>query len=101
MGINRDMMLNYKELMEGRVTKEQYKELETLINNFLKKAKEEDIIKHRRTVKFAKDQFVSFVWSIFWAIPQNGGIEWSEKYDLSDNAIETALKKILKKYKDV
>jgi len=52
---------------------------------------------HRKVVKFANDQFISFMWSIYWMIkPDDRKIIGA---DLNDTHIETALKTALKNYK--
>ncbi len=52
---------------------------------------------HRQAVNFAKDQFISFCWSIFWKINKMDRAIISE--DLQDAHLETALKKALVNYK--
>ncbi len=51
----------------------------------------------RETVKFANDQFISFIWAIYWQIKSSDRQIIAE--GLNDSHIETALKTALKDYK--
>ncbi len=52
---------------------------------------------HRETVKFANDQFISFIWSIYHMINADDRKIINE--DLLDAHLETALKTALKEYR--
>ncbi len=55
------------------------------------------ITEHRHTVKFANDQFISFIWSMLWKIKPETRAKIIE--GLFDTHIETALKKCWSEYK--
>jgi len=83
-----------------KITQTDYEYLQTSILNVLAKYTEEQILKHRKTVKFVTNQFNSFVWSIMHHIPVDSNMMtrlYGQGYN--DSHIETALKRILKKYK--
>lgn len=83
-----------------KFTKEDYDILESEINSLLSKYSEKEIIECRKTVKFVNDQFVSFCWLIFWEANKVEKVnDIARKY--FDDHIETAIKKILEKYKNV
>ncbi len=76
-----------------KMTETTYDELQESIANTLLNYKPEVITEHRQNVKFVKDQFIAFCWSIFNA----SKFDVMKLYDagLNDSHIETALKRIL------
>jgi len=82
-----------------KITQTDYDRLQTSILNVLAKYTDEQITEHRKTVKYVKSQFIAFVWSIAHHA-DNNTIAWLCSQGYNDNHIETALKKILKRYKD-
>ncbi len=73
----------------------------SILTNEIKKIEDDYSVKtfeeHRRAVKFAKDQFISFCWSIFHKINRTDRAIITK--GLNDQHIETALKIALNKYK--
>lgn len=76
-----------------KMSKELFSELCDSIDGVLSKHSLKVIADHRQNVKFVKDQFISFCWSMFHATKS----DYSKFYDagLNDSHIETALKRIL------
>ena len=77
-----------------KMSKELFAEIRDTINkNVMDKHSLQTIIDHRSNVKYAKSQFISFCWSIFYA----SKFDCRKLYNagLHDNHIETALKQIL------
>ncbi len=72
-----------------------------ILTNEINKMEEAYSIKafedHRQSVKYAKDQFISFIWSIFHKIDRTDRAIITD--GLLDAHIETALKIALKNYK--
>ena len=68
-------------------------ELADSIDNVMSKHSLKIITEHRRNVKYVKNQFVSFCWSMFYA----SKFDCKKLYNdgLNDSHIETALKRIL------
>ena len=79
------------------MTKHQYKILTDAINKIETAYTKETMKLHREKVSFVNDQFISFIWSIYWMI--KGDDRKIIGADLNDNHIETALKKVLREYK--
>jgi len=79
------------------MTQTNYDRLQTEILDVLAGYTEEQILKHRQAVKFVKNQFIAFVWSIAHHT-DNNTIAWLYGQGYNDSHIETALKRILKKY---
>lgn len=65
----------------------------------LEAAHKEELKEYRTTVRFVKDQFISFIWSVYWKIQTEEIRVAVNSEDLYDAHIETALKKIMKEYK--
>ncbi len=76
-----------------KMTKETFGKLCDSIDVVLSAHSLKTITDHRANVKFVKNQFVSFCWSIFYA----SEFDCKQLYDvgLDDSHIETALKRIL------
>jgi len=70
-----------------------YSELCDAIEAVLEKHSLLKIIEHRKNVKFAKNQFIAFCWSIFHASKYDVTCLYND--GLHDSHIETALKRIL------
>ena len=75
----------------------QYWMLTDAINKMETAYSKDVMMQHRKTVKYANEQFISFIWSIYWKI--NKDDRKIIGADLNDNHIETALKKALAEYK--
>ena len=75
----------------------QYWMLTDAINKIETAYSKETMKQHREKVSFANEQFISFIWSIYWMI--KGDDRKIIGADLNDNHIETALKKALHEYK--
>ena len=80
-----------------RMTSMQYSILTEHINTIENGYGIKAMTQHRNGVKFAQDQFISFIWSIYWMI--NAGDRKLIGEELNDSHIETALKIALKDYK--
>ena len=76
-----------------KMTKEDFGKLAGAIDKVITKHGLKIIIEHRQNVKYVKNQFISFCWSILYASKFN----CKELYNngLHDDHIETALKRIL------
>jgi hypothetical protein len=76
-----------------KMSKELFGELCDAIDSVMERYSLNVILQHRRDVKYVKNQFVSFCWSMFHAAK----FDYKLFYDagLNDNHIETALKRIL------
>jgi len=76
-----------------KMSKQQFGELCNAIDGVMSKHSLSIITKHRQNVKYVRNQFVSFCWSMFHA----SKFDCSKLYNagLNDNHIETALKRIL------
>jgi hypothetical protein len=80
-----------------KIKPEHYSELKSDIDNLISKHGKDTFIKQRAEVSFVKNQFVSFVWSVFWVIDYS---KYRKLYDyMNDDNIETALKSILSEFK--
>ena len=75
------------------MNKDLFEELCVAVDSVLSKYSLKVILDHRNDVKYSKNQFVSFCWSVFHA----SKIDVMKFYDsgLNDSHIETALKRIL------
>ena len=80
-----------------RMTQPDYDYLQTNILNLLADYTEEHILAHKESVKFVHDQFTAFVWSIMHHL-HSDVFDRLYKQGYNDSHIETALKRILKKY---
>ena len=80
-----------------KMSKELYTEIKQAIDGVVEQHGIDRVKEHRRSVKFAINQFISFCWSMFHA----SNFEYRKCYDekLDDVHIETALKRILSDYK--
>ncbi len=77
-----------------KMSKETFGRLANAIDVVMSAHSLETIKKHRQTVKFVNNQFISFCWSMFHA--SKFGQTDREIYNtLNDSHIETALKRIL------
>ncbi len=77
-----------------KMSKELFADLcDTIDTNVVSRHSLQKLIDHRQSVKFVKDQFIAFCWSVFHASKYNS----NRLYDagLNDSHIETALKRIL------
>lgn len=76
-----------------KMSKELYGELCDNIDDVLSLHSLKTVSEHRNNIKFVKNQFVAFCWSIFHATK----MDYSKFYNagLNDSHIETALKSIL------
>ena len=76
-----------------KMSKTTFGELCDSIDSVMSARSLKTIIEHRQNVKFVKDQFIAFCWSMFYA----SGYNCKHLYDsgLDDSHIETALKRIL------
>ena len=80
-----------------KMKKEHYSTLVRSINEVVQNVGVADVIAHRENVPYAKNQFISFVWSM-WRHATDQDFR-SELYAyLNDAHVETALKQILKEY---
>ncbi len=63
----------------------------------------EAVRRYRHQVTYTKDQFISFIWGIYHALPpaDRQAIQNNLGDPLLDQHLETALKHVLKDYKDV
>ncbi len=80
-----------------KMSKESYDALSEAITRTIVKHGTEAMIKHRRSVGYVKNQFISFCWSVL----HSTDFDYTKLYDedLDDSHIETALKRILARYK--
>ncbi len=77
-----------------RMTKATFGQLcDAIDSNVISKHPLSKIIAHRQGIKYVKNQFVSFCWSIFYASKFDCKQLYNEGLD--DSHIETALKRIL------
>lgn len=77
-----------------KMTSKTFDELTDAIDGVMDRHSLKSITEHRQTVKFVKNQFIAFCWSMFHA--SKFGETHREIYDsLNDSHIETALKRIL------
>ena len=76
-----------------KISKQLFGELSDSIDVVMSKHSLQTIIKHRENIRFVKDQFVSFCWSMYHA----SKFDCRKLYNigLNDSHIETALKRIL------
>ena len=76
-----------------KISKELFGELSSAIDKVMSSHSLKVITAHRQNVKFVKNQFISFCWSMFHA----SKFDCNQLYGqgLNDNHIETALKRIL------
>ena len=79
-----------------KMTPRQYDMLVHEIQKFEDAYGEAALREYRHKVKFAKSQFLSFAWSMFWKIQPDTRAQIG--MGLFDMHIETALKKALAKY---
>ena len=84
-----------------KMHKTQYSKLKEELNIFLNKFDNERIIATRKNIRYVKDQYKSFCWYVFRCSGQSNDIRDLYNQGLDDIHIETALKKILIKYKGV
>ena len=76
-----------------KMTKETFGKLSDAIDVVMSRYSLKVVLDHRHDVKYVKDQFISFCWSMFHATKLDYQIFY--KQGLNDNHIETALKRIL------
>lgn len=76
-----------------KISQKDFVALSDSINAVISKHSLQAITEHRDNIRFVKNQFVSFCWSIFHA----SKFDYKPLYDagLNDSHIETALKRIL------
>ena len=79
-----------------KMTKEHYEDLQSQIRVLIKGYSRDVVWEHRKTVRFAKDQFISFCWSLYWKIDYK---RYNSAY--TDTQTESALKRILSAYKEI
>lgn len=84
-----------------RISPELFKQIESAVLSVVNSVPEEKVWNLRKTVKYSKDQFTSFVWAVFGAASKGDSSLWDSirKENVSDQVLETSLKNILKKYK--
>ncbi len=76
-----------------RMSKKTFGELADAIDAVMEKYSLKKITEHRQNVKFVKNQFMAFCWSMFRISNFNIMVLYAD--GLNDNHIETALKHIL------
>ena len=87
-------MLIYLRVALMKMSKELFNELcEAIDTNVMSTHSIETITGHRQSVKFVKNQFISFCWSIYHASKFDSNKMY--KAGLNDSHIETTLKRIL------
>ena len=82
-----------------KITKQHFEDLENHIKHTLSQYPEEEIIQARKTVKFVKNQFIAFCWLVLHKTVKEHQSLRQLLDNYLDSHIETAIKKILIKYK--
>ncbi len=83
-----------------KIRQEDYNTLMNMINKAIDETTIGEVKKFRKTVKFKKCQFTSFVWAMFRF--STTAVFRQELYEyLQDRHVESALKSILEAYKEV
>jgi hypothetical protein len=84
----------------SKMKKEHFETLDKSIQEVIRNVGIDKVKQFRKEIKFAKNQFISFIWAMFRTATDQDFR--SELYTyLNDSNIETALKKILESYEEI
>jgi hypothetical protein len=88
-----------------KMSKETYNKLESGMNVVINHFGDDEVTELRHTIGYMNDQFISFIWQMYRIVTEHPVVgdraikEAVRSEGLNDSHLETALKKILKRWK--